>query len=308
MRRFLYVILVIILPLIGKAEELIFPEYNITDVQFQHALDSAYLHTQMPDFIGKNWIAYGHLYLTADYGWNGKRRPPVIDTTTWNLSLSCDEGICRNIAGAFDGAVDLHGHWILLDSWLLMSGFFTPTGKTCKVLLCNDAEDEFYPCECLHDDVPCLINYSMPAVQGVPTKDFMVLGKPIWEGLNERDVKDSIYTEADVMPMYIAGEDSLQRYIDSRRKVFLEEGEQSSGIYEVKVAIVVERNGIPRYARVKESCGNRRVDKAAVRMFCSDNSLWHPGLINCEPVCVEVYRTVIFDRPAKDISTTIKNY
>ena len=303
MKRFLFPILFALLSLIGRADDLTFPEYVITDAHFQHAIDSAYLYTQAPDFVGDNWIAYGYIYLSADYGWNGMRRPPVVDTTTWHLVLMFDEGICHAVAGGFEGVVNLHGHWILLDWSLLESKLFAPTGKTCKVVPCKDAEDEFSGCECLHDDLPSLINYSFPAVSGVSTKDFIVLGKPVPAA---QQGKDTIYTEADVMPVYIAGEDSLQRLIDSKRTRLLDEGEKSDGVYVIKVSIVVEKNGVPEYTRVEESCGNWAADRIAQNMFRSYyKPRWHPGLINGEPVRVRIYRTVIFDCPDNGISPRI---
>ena len=136
----------------------------------------------------------------------------------------------------------------------------------------------------------------MSAIAGVPTEDFAKIGIPIRAELFKQD---TIYTEASVMPSYIAGEDSLQRLIDSKRNSLLAEGETSDGIYEVTVSIVVEKDGTVRYKSAHLSCGEQWVDRKAFQIFDAYGvPRWHPGLINGEPVRVRIYRTVTFNRPA----------
>ena len=299
MKRFIYIIPLLLLPIHSRAVEISLPEYIIINEPFRLELDSDFQNSKAPDWLSEDWVIDGYMYFLADWGYNGMRNPPTVDTTIWHLILLYDGGICARSA---IGVVNIHGHWLVLKESLVTSGFFEPTGKKCKV---NACDDEW--CECQYDDVPALIKYDMKPIPGVSTNDFCLIGKPI---LAELAGEDTIYTEADVMPSILLGEDSLQRFIDSKRNLLLEEGQASDGTYEVEVSVVIEKDGSIWYTRVINSCGEGWIDKKAERVIESFFNIYNrtlpppctPGSIKGEPVRVRIFRTVVFSRPLDIVS------
>lgn len=296
MRRTLYIALFLLLTRFAVAATVSVPEYRIADASFKAAVDSALKQSEAPDYLPENWVINGYVYLSADYGWNGMQEPPRLDENTWHVLLMYDGGICASVPGI----VNLSGHWLILDVSLLKSGLFEPTGTTCEVVLCQGEE---FSCECQYDDVPAFLEYDMPALEGASTVGFVLLGKPV---LAELSGKDTIYTEADVMPVFVEGEDSLQRYMDSRRNCLLGEGEEADGEYEVTVSLVVETSGTVRYTRLVNPTGVDWIDRKVLTLFQTNLNhqqflRWTPGSINGQPVRVRIFKTLRLSRPKSSI-------
>ena len=133
MRYYLFVILVLLLPLTCEAFEKQMPEYIISNQSFKESVDSALQHSKAPDKLPVTWVINGYVYLSVDYGWNGMQTPKI-DRDTWHVLLLYDGGICET--DTF-GVVNLCGHWLCLDETFLKIGLFTPTGKTCTVDVCK---------------------------------------------------------------------------------------------------------------------------------------------------------------------------
>lgn len=301
MKRFLYITICGLLPMLAGAHTISMPEYTISNEQFAQAMEEAWNKAEVPSYLPEGWILNGYVYLEADYGYNG-RQTPVVDTTMWYVVLMYDGGICDYEHEEERGVVPFHGRSVVLDQSLINSGLFTATGNILQLEACERNEYGII-CDCSLDDVPAFINYDMPAAAGASTEGFMIIGKPIHAECLD---KDTIYSaeDVDVQPTYLEGEAALQELIDSKRRLLLKDGDEIIGTYELQVAIIVEADGSSFYTRVLQSSGNHWVDIRAGNIFWEPRVgkvRWTPGLVNGNPVRTRIIRTVVFDRPNREI-------